>query len=56
MSDTRNFLQAILDSMTKDEIKYGPKGRPRDTQKREGESRKKSEREAYASLEEPEGE
>lgn len=53
MSDTRGFLQAIVDSLTKDEIKYGPKGKPRDTQKREGESRKKSEKEAYASLEEP---
>lgn len=54
MSDTRNFLQAILDSMAKDDVKFGPKGKPRDTQRREGESRKKSEREAYAALEEME--
>ena len=54
MSDTRGFLQAILDSLAKDDVKFGPKGKPRDTQAREGESRKKSEKEGYASLEETE--
>lgn len=50
MSDTRGFLQAILDSLAKDKVKVTP---PKSAQKREGESRKKSEDEAYASLEEP---
>ena len=54
MSDTRGFFQAILDSMNKDDVKYGPKGKPRDTQRREGQARKKSEDEAYAALEEME--
>jgi hypothetical protein len=52
MSDTRNFLQAILDSMNKDEVKFGPKGKPRKPMS-ELDARKKAEREAYASTEEP---
>jgi hypothetical protein len=54
MSDTRGFLQAIVDSLSKDEVKFGPKGKPKDTQRREGQARKKSEDEAYAALEEME--
>lgn len=51
MSETRGLLQAILDSLAKDKVKVTP---PKDAMKREGESRKKSEKEAWASLEEVE--
>lgn len=51
MSETRGLLQAILDSLAKDKVTVKP---PRSEQKREGESRKKSEKEAWASLEEVE--
>jgi hypothetical protein len=51
MSDTRSFLQAILDSMSKDDVKYGPKGKPRKPMS-ELDARKKAEREAYAEIDE----
>ena len=49
MSETRGLLQAILDSLTKEDVKFGPKGKPR-KELSELEARKKAEKEGYASI------
>lgn len=50
-NDKRGFLQAMLDDMMKEDVKYGEKGKPR-KKLSDREARKKSEDEAYASIEE----
>ena len=47
--DKRGFFQSLLDDMGKEDVKFGPKGKPRQKMD-ERQARKKSEREAWMAL------
>ena len=51
--EKRGFLQAMMDAAMKEDVKYGEKGKPRKKMS-EREARQKSERDAYAVLEDAE--